>query len=109
MVLMNVRGWLLAWALLLVFTPIASAQQLPPLPPPPVSLTVPHPIPPVAAPPLPPSDLYRRVTPPHSRRGPIVPPGYVYGPSAYGAYEYRLPGSDYMFPGYEPLGPLPVP
>jgi PEGA domain len=81
----------------------AAAQRFPPLPPPPVSLEVPHPIPPISTSPAPPRDLYQQ-TPPrdlyqqlaaprfppvgmHPRRGigygpfPYVPLGYSYMPT----------------------------
>jgi hypothetical protein len=105
---MKIRGTLIAGIVLLGFAAVASAQQQP-LPPPPVSLTVPHPIPPISNLPLPPTDLYRRLTPPILRPGPIVPPAYTYGPSSYALYGYAFPWSDYEFPSYEYLGPLALP
>jgi hypothetical protein len=83
----------------LVGTPeFAAAQRFPPLPPPPVSLEVPHPIPPISISPAPPRDLFQQPAqqpaPPripsiemHPRRGfgfgpfPYVPFGYGYMPS----------------------------
>ena len=60
----------------------AVAQRLRPLPPPPVSLDVPHPIP--SVPTTPPRDLYQQLTP----QQPMVPifvypPGLIYGPSVF--------------------------
>jgi PEGA domain len=111
MKLMKMRGVLLVGAVVLAMASVVTAQQqlLPPLPPPPVSLAVPHPIPPMSNPPPQPYDLYRRLTPPPWRPGPIVPPSYVYGPSPYVPYGYAFAWSDYMFPSYESLGPLSVP
>jgi hypothetical protein len=62
----------------------ASAQRLPPLPPPPVSMEVPHPIPPVIVTPGGGLDLYHQI-PPRPVVRPVVVGGYVY-PAFYGPF-----------------------
>ena len=84
---------IVATAALLATPGLAAAQRLPPLPPPVVVLTVPHPIPPVPSSPEPPLDLFQQPTPaahpPHVPRTIVIYP-YVYGPSLYlpGGYGY---------------------
>ena len=84
----------------------AAAQRLPPLPPPPVSLTVPRPIPPISTTPAPPRDLYQQLTPPQ----PVPPvviynPGGLFFPSVYTASGYP-PGVD---TAQKPSAPQPLP
>ena len=62
----------------------AEAQRLPPpLPPPPVALSVPHPIPPV--PTSPPRDLYLVNGP---QLPPVITPGQYFGPTVFVPYGY---------------------
>lgn len=73
----------------------AAAQRLPPLPPPPVSLTVPRPIPPISTSPTPPKDLFQQLTPPEPIPPRVMHPrGFFYGPSVlYGPSLYYLPSA----------------
>lgn len=89
---------------------VAHAQRLPPLPPPPVSLEVPHPIPPVSPSPQRPRDLYQQLTPPPTFPPTvIVNPGFVYGPFGYLASPYMpSPYMPTMLPGYAQVMPRPA-
>jgi hypothetical protein len=113
---MKVGSLVIAAIGILAGTPeFAAAQRLPPLPPPPVSLSVPHPIPPVSTSPAPPQDLYQQLTPPqippigmHPRRGfgfgPFLyaPFGYPYMPSA-GSYGYTPSAGTAPMPMPQPI------
>jgi hypothetical protein len=76
-----------------------TAQQPPPMPRGPASLSVPHPIPPV--PTTPPPDLYHQLTPPPS------PPTGVIPSVVYGFYGPYAPWG-YMGSGYTNTWPVPV-
>src|SRR5712691_7030753 len=81
---------IIAIAWLLGTSGAAVAQQLPPLPPSPAALSVPHPIPPVL--PVTPPDLYqrpdlfRRLDPQHRMPRAVYGPFPMYVPSGYMPY-----------------------
>ena len=104
---------LVASGLLLLAPGFANAQRLPPLPPPPVSLAVPHPLLPIATSQEPPRDLFqqsarteerRRIE--ERRRTVIYSPGVLFGPSFYMPTSYGYAAPPETVPAAIPRGGL---